>query len=67
MDQARWREDGDMMMEDLVVADIVESALPKLLHNSICSDPDAQIFDKCDGMGGADLGGTGDLGYLFVN
>lgn len=56
-----------MMMEDLVVADIVESALPKLLHNSISSDPDAQIFDKCDGMGGADLGGTGDLGYLFVN
>ena len=54
------------MMEDLVVADIVESALPKLLHNSISSDPDAQIFDKCDGMGGADLGGTG-WRSLFVN
>ena len=66
MDQARRRGDGDVM-EDLVVADIVESTLPKLLHNSISSDPDAQIFDKCDGMGGADLGGTGDLGYLFVN
>ena len=66
MDQARRRGDGDVM-EDLVVADIVESSLPKLLHNSISSDPDAQIFDKCDGMGGADLGGTGDLGYLFVN
>ena len=64
MDQARRRGDGDVM-EDLVVADIVESALPKLLHNyhNISSDPDAQIFDKCDVMGGADLGGTGDF-YL---